>query len=573
MNNQHFITKAFRVFAFNSILSSAGVVLGTFVDAVILGNILGDVGLSALAVAMPVYMIYNLIAFAFGIGGSLAVAEAIGNENKKQIEKWFTQTLGFSLITGLLIAIMAFIFRQPFIVLMGGAGVEGASAYLIPVFVTAPVFIVVPVLSLMIRSDANPLLSTIGITVSVLVNLILDVLFVVVFKWGIAGAAYAMVIGQICALFVYGFHFIKKHCRLKFTRFSFRLSDAGLLFRNGFGVASVYVYQGLLLIVINQLLSNQSGPEGLAIYNVFFNVSLFAYAIFDGVSLALAPLIGTFNGEKDLEGVYETMRLALITAVLLSVVCGLVLFFFGNPIAQLFGMQSELLVKTLKIFSLAVIPTCINCVMATFYQTIKRNRLAAAIFLLRGLILPVVLSAVFVPLYDVAGTAAAMLGSEVLTMIILLSVAGIVKNRNGYDNLLLYEKPVYEKDAIYENQLATDLTKLSLMADEISEFCENHEIDMKTAYYINLTIEELSANIIKFGFADGKEHYISVKIAVFEEDIYIRLRDDSMTYNPFEEPDHPDESMDYLGVAIIRQKAKDFAYNRTLVFNNLLIIL
>jgi anti-sigma regulatory factor (Ser/Thr protein kinase) len=173
----------------------------------------------------------------------------------------------------------------------------------------------------------------------------------------------------------------------------------------------------------------------------------------------------------------------------------------------------------------------------------------------------------------VAGTAMALLGSELLTIIILLTVAGIVKKRNGYDNLLLYEKPVFNKDAIYENQLASDLTKLALLADEISEFCESHEIDMKTAYYINLTIEELSANIIKFGFADGKEHYISIKIAVFEEDIYVRLRDDSMTYNPFEEPDHSDEAMDYLGVSIIRQKAKDFAYNRTLVFNNLLIIL
>jgi putative MATE family efflux protein len=573
MNNQHFINKAFRVFAFNSILSSAGVVLGTFIDAVILGNVLGQAGLSALAVAMPVYMIYNLIAFAFGIGGSLAVSEAIGNEDEKQIEKWFTQTLAFSLMAGLFMAVLAFVFRQSFIDLMGGAGVEGASAYLIPVFVTAPVFIVTPVLSLMIRSDANPLLSTIGISISVIVNLILDLLFVVVLNWGIGGAAYAMVIGQACALLVYGLHFIKKHCRLKLTRFSFRLSDAGRLFKNGFGVASVYVYQGLLLIVVNQLLSNQSGSEGLAIYNAFFNVSLFAYAIFDGVSLALAPLIGTFNGEKDLEGVYETMRLALMTAVFLSVVCGLVLILFAEPISELFGLHSELLVKTFKIFSLAAIPTCINCVMATFYQTIKRNRLASAIFLLRGLILPIIFSAVFIPRYDVAGTAMALLGSELLTIIILLTVAGIVKKRNGYDNLLLYEKPVYEKDAIYENQLASDLTKLALLADEISEFCESHEIDMKTAYYINLTIEELSANIIKFGFADGKEHYISIKIAVFEEDIYVRLRDDSMTYNPFEEPDHSDEAMDYLGVSIIRQKAKDFAYNRTLVFNNLLIIL
>jgi hypothetical protein len=108
---------------------------------------------------------------------------------------------------------------------------------------------------------------------------------------------------------------------------------------------------------------------------------------------------------------------------------------------------------------------------------------------------------------------------------------------------------------------------------EIEAFCERLDIDSRNAYFINLTIEELATNIINFGFSDGKPHYIHIKIALFEEDIYIRLRDDSTSYNPFEEPEKPDEGLDYLGVSIVRKKAKSFAYNRTLVFNNLLIIL
>jgi anti-sigma regulatory factor (Ser/Thr protein kinase) len=92
-------------------------------------------------------------------------------------------------------------------------------------------------------------------------------------------------------------------------------------------------------------------------------------------------------------------------------------------------------------------------------------------------------------------------------------------------------------------------------------------------YYINLTIEELASNIISFGFNDGKLHYICIKIVLIEKDIYIRMRDDSISYNPFEELKDLDNEMDYLGVSIIRAKAKSFAYNRTLAFNNLLIIL
>ena len=557
----------------NSILSSAGVVAGTFGDAVILGNAFGEEGLSILAVALPVYMIYNLIGFAFGVGGSLRVSESIGAEDKKGASVYFTQTVLFSLVVSAAVTVLGAIFLPGIIRLVGGSALAGAETYLRPVILTAPVFIMAPVLSLLIRSDADPSLSTLGITASVIVNLGLDLVFIFILKMGLFGVALAMVLGQLSAVLVYLPHFFKKHNRLKLCRVPFHPKEAAGIFRGGFGIASSYVYQGITLIVVNNILTAAGG--GLAVYNILFNVSMFAYAVFDGISLALSPLVGTFTGEKDTEGVYSTMRLSLKTSFILGAVCALVLLLLAEPVAAMFGVKEDLplVVLTIRLFALSVVQSCFNFVMASFYQAINRHVFSGMIFLLRGCALVIAFSALFIPAFGVSGAALAVLAAESVTMAILLTAAAVIRKKGGYRNLLLMKEPVIKKEFLYEKTLSPDLSRLQDSVGEIEEFCERLGIDKSSAYYINLTIEELSTNIIQFGFNDGRQHYISIKIALFNKDIYIRLRDDATSYNPFEEPDKPDTEMDYLGVSIVRAKAKTFTYNRTLVFNNLLIIL
>ncbi|MDK2941686.1 MAG: hypothetical protein PWP56_1199 [Acetobacterium sp.] len=575
MNNQHFVNKAFRIFVINSILSSAGVVLGTFVDAIILGNAFGAVGLSVLAVSMPIYAVYNLFGYAFGVGGSLRVSESIGAEDRDGVRSYFTQAMVFAAAVGVIIAVLGSLFLPTIIALTGGAGIASARDYMWPIVVTAPIFILAPVMSLLIRSDADPFLSTLGIGVSVAVNLVLDLIFIFGLKMGVFGGALAMIIGQLCAVFIYSLHFFKKHNHLKLSRTSLSPKAGAQLFQGGFGIASAFIYQGITLIVINNLLSVTAGGGGLGVYNILFNVSLFAYAIFDGISLALAPLVATFAGEKDTEGVYNTMGLSLKTAVLLSASCALALLIFAEPIASMFGVADNLplVAQTIRIFAFGVVQTCFNCIMAHFYQTIKRPTLAGLIYFMRGLLLLVAFSAWFIPVFGVLGTALAMVAAETATMVILLIAALVIKKQGGYRNILLFREPIIAKDKLYETTLSSDIKELENCVVEIEAFCERLDIDSRNAYFINLTIEELATNIINFGFSDGKSHYIHIKIALFEEDIYIRLRDDSTSYNPFEEPEKPDEGLDYLGVSIVRKKAKSFAYNRTLVFNNLLIIL
>ncbi len=576
MNNKYFIRKAFRIFVINSILSSLGVVLGTFVDAVILGNAFGESGLSVLAVALPVYMVYNLFSFAFGVGGSVKVAEALGSEDKAKANVHFTNTVMFSSAAGLLIAAFSTIFLGSIVSAFGGGNLGSyVYDYMRLIVLAAPAFVLAPVLSLMIRSDADPLLSTIGISLSMIVNLVLDLVFIFMFNMGMFGASLAMVLGQLSAIIVYTLHFFKKSNHLRLVPFKPKLIEGALIFKSGFGIASAYIYQSISLIIFNNILLSVSGNSGLAIYNILFNVSLFAYAVFDGISLAISPLIGTFLGEKDTKVIYMTSELAFKTSLLLSLFVSLIVFFGAELIVSTFGLTGDLSVaaSTIRLYSFSIILSCLNCVFASYFQTTKRFKLAGTVYIMRGFILLITFSLPLTMFFGVQGIATAMILTEAVTLAGIITAAFIIRKKEGCNNLLLLTEPVIENDCVYETALSSDLSGLQRCVAEIEDFCETHNVDKKNAYYINLTIEELAANIISYGFNDQKKHYINIRIALFDKDIYIRLRDDATTYNPFDEIDKTDAELDFLGVSMIRKKAKAFDYNRTLVFNNLLIIL
>ncbi len=118
-----------------------------------------------------------------------------------------------------------------------------------------------------------------------------------------------------------------------------------------------------------------------------------------------------------------------------------------------------------------------------------------------------------------------------------------------------------------------DFTTLPQIMSGVEEFCDKNEIDPRSAYSIQLSIEELCVNIIRFGFKEDKNHSIYIKLAKYDGEIFLRIRDDARDYNPFEDEGEDGDGMDYIGVELIKSRAKSFIYQRRLVFNNLLIIL
>lgn len=579
MNNQNFIKKAFWVFVVNSVLGSLSVTLGTMADAIIVGNALGESGLAGINIAMPVYMFYNMLSFAIGIGATTKVSVAIGEDNKTEMAKVFSVSIFWGLAISILFSLVSSLFIEQIVSFLSGGTLLGQyKEYVKMILVSAPVFILTPILNLLLRADSDIKLSTIGIFVSAVVNIVLDIVFVYGLKLNLYGAALAMVFGQLSAFCIYLIHFFKKKNCLKFVPIKIRISEAIELFESGFGVASSYMYQCITIISFNNILGMVAGSVGIAVFGILFNVSCLSYTIFDGISLAIVPLVGMFLGERNPEGIEITMKNALRTALIAGVTITVIILFFSSNIFAVFGVSDLSMVgrRTVMYYGAAVTFICFNSVMICYFQTIGRKKFSTVMNFFRSCVFMLSLGLVFIGNLGIDGLGLTFLFAESISSACILTVAISEKKKGDFDNLLLLQKT--DGDSGYEVMLDKDFKLLPKVVEDIEIFCEENEISPDKAYYINLTIEELASNIIQFGFNDNKPHYISIKVVVYEEDVYIRLRDDAVDYNPFERDNKSpnsldDMDMDFIGVTLIRQKAKSFIYQRKLVFNNLLIIL
>jgi len=574
-----FAKKAFYVFALNSILSSVGLTISTTVDAIIVGNAFGENGLAVTSVVMPVYMVMNLLSIALGIGGSIGIANAFGKDNIIEANKTFNSALVAGLSLGVLLSITGTILLKPIVAAFGGSTLgEGCYIYVGIVLISSPVFILPPILNMMLRSDADPGLSTLGITVSSIINIILDLFFIYVVKVGIYGAAIAMVIGQTSAVLVYLIHFFKKKSalRIKIKNIDFKYMITS--FKSGFGSASYYIWQSIQIVFFNNIMNSVSGESGIAVFNLIFNVSMFAFAVFDGISSTMPSLIGTYFGEKDYDSIKITFKISVKYAIILSSVISVILLIFAPYVVNIFGLDASAntdAVSAVRFYSISIIAICLNSLLLNYYQTIGKEKLATAVNILRGVVLLILFGYFLIMYLGSVGIPIAMICAEYITLALLLIFIKIFGRKKNTNNIYLLPDNI-SNESVYEITLDRDFERLPEICDAISQFCEEQEVNPKTAYYINLTIEELTANIVEHGFKDNKQHFIAIKVAKYDENVFIRIRDDATGYNPFDEKnkeENEDYEMDFMGVELVKNVASQFNYQRKLIFNNLLIIL
>ncbi len=593
-HKNRFAIEAFRVFAIGGVLSSLSVALQTICDALIVGNAYGEYGLAVTSVIMPLYMLLNLISVAFGLGGAASVSSALGRGERETAQRCFCQCLSVTLLLGVLLGASGVLFARPLAAALGGGALgEGCVRYIRWICAFAPVMLLLPVFFLLLQSDADPIHAAISSIVSVLVNLALDLVLVTWLAIGIEGAAIAMAAGQICGLLVCLFHFKKKTANLSLRAFKLCIKGSFRLFEGGMGTASYYAWLCLQLLLFNRIMTNRFGTEGVAVLNIVFNLSALSYALFNGISTSLPVLISTYHGENDLLSIRTTMRIASKITVLAGLSLTALLLAFAPPLVGLFGVQEAQTLSSgtvaVRLYALSVLPACLASLFCAYYQAMGLERDVLFISLLRTLLLPALCLFPFLLLLGEAGCALSLSLAELVSLCLLyLLIQRRMKQKRASDLLLLSKRASKSGEEtggakkpnsinVYETFMQDDYSGLPAIIENVERFCEENGIGGRLAYSIQLTIEELSTNIIRFGFNDGRSHALDIKLAKYDENIFVRIRDDAHSYNPFDREGRKEgaeeDAMDYVGVELIRAKAKDFQYQRCLIYNNLLIVL
>ena len=381
--------------------------LYNIVDQIFIGNSeLGYLGNAAAGVSFPVICIANAFAWCVGDGAASFLSICAGRKDTQRANRCVGTGITVSAIISILLSAICLIFATPLMRTFGASDqtLEMAVEYFRIVAAFFPFYLLMNVMNSMIRADGSPTYAMIAMLAGAIINIILDPIFIFVCKWGLAGAAWATVIGQVASFTVCACYF-RKPKSFRLTKRSFRPDREVLKSTLSLGAAT-FVTQ--MAIVVLTLVSNMTLAHygALSKYGQDIPISVFSIQtkvytvvcnIVVGIVLGGQPIFGYNYGAGNLDRVRKAYKLVLLSS--LAVGLGAVALFqlWPQGVIGIFGsgnaLYQEFAVKTFRIYLSLTMITCLVKMTAIFFQSIGRSVRAVLASLVRDILcfVPIVL--------------------------------------------------------------------------------------------------------------------------------------------------------------------------------------
>ena len=344
------IGKLLARFAIPSIIAMLVSSLYNIVDQFFIGRSVGMLGNAATNVAFPLSITCTAISLLCGIGGAANFNLSMGRKEKEKAVSFAGGAIGMMLILGVVLCVVSEIFLEPMMRAFGATD-QVLDYALLYTGITAygfPFLIVTTGGSNLIRADGSPKYSMLCTLVGAIINTILDPLFIFGFDMGMAGAAWATIIGQIVSgLMVLGYltRFKTVHIPLK----SLLPSKAAWIPILSLGMAPFFNQIAMMIVqvVMNNTLTYYGAQSAygsdipLACVGIISKVGMIFFAIVIGISQGIQPIISYNYGAGKYERVKSTYKKAVTAAIGISIVAFLLFQLMPRQIIGIFGSGSE----------------------------------------------------------------------------------------------------------------------------------------------------------------------------------------------------------------------------------------
>ena len=368
------------------------------VDTLIIGQGVGALGISALNIFMPFFLLFNGIGLLFGIGSGILISSEDGMGNKKKANQYFATGFVSILSIAIILGLIWNYYLQPLCVILGANSdtIDLVLEYGKCIMAFAPVFMMSNYIAPIVRNMKNPKLVMFAVLTGSVLNVILDYVFVFPMDMGMFGAAAATVIGSLTTLLVLSTHFIKKQNRVKINKETISLNLLAPIFKCGFSSLIMEVASGFVIFIFNIQILKYIGNNGIVVYGIISNCVLVGLALFNGVAQAAQPIIATNFGAGLNTRVKKVLKYALITTTIIGVSLFAVVFLFTGQIIKVFVQaNSEILsvgIPALRLYLSAFCIMNINILISSYFQSVGKEKVAIYISIIRGFLLNIVLA-------------------------------------------------------------------------------------------------------------------------------------------------------------------------------------
>lgn len=409
----------FIKYASANILGMIGFSLYILADTFFIANATGSTGLAALNIALPYYNVFNGLGMMIGTGGATRFAL----NRSKSI---FTQCLFLTLLLSIPVFVLGVIFTEPLALFMGAneETLEMTKVYLRTLSTFSPMFMLNNLFMAFIRNDGSPGLSMAGMLTSSFSNVIMDYLLMYPCNLGLFGAALATGIAPIASMSIMSIHFIKRKHTFHFIKERPDPTQWKTVFSLGLFAFVTELASGIAILLYNYLVLDLAGNIGVAAYGVVANIALVAIYIFTGISQGMQPVASNCIGHGQYDDAKKVRRYGWFTAIGLSIVFYMIIFFFTDPIVAAFNSENnselaDIARQGLLLYFIGLFFAGINVISIAYQSAVGNGIRAFILSLLRGVLLLAPVAFLMAKCFGMTGIWLSLAITEILVIFIV----------------------------------------------------------------------------------------------------------------------------------------------------------
>lgn len=419
------IGKLLTQYAVPAIVAMTASSLYNITDSIFIGHGVGSLALSGLAITFPLMNLGAAFGSLVGVGASTLLSIRMGQKDYETANDILGNVFTLNVIMGVLYSIIALLFLDPLLIFFGADHemLPYAHDFMMILLCGNVVTHMYFGLNALLRSTGNPQKAMMATIYTVLINLVLNPLFIFGFGWGIKGSAFATVISQVIVL-IWQLHlFNDKNYFIHWKRGIYKLKKKIVVDSLSIGMAPFLMNAAscVIIVLINKQLITYGGSMAVGSYGIVNRIAFLFIMIIMGLNQGMQPIAGYNYGAKLYDRVTEVLKKAILIATIVMVIGFVIVQLFPHAVASIFTTDDTLIdmaVPGLRLVFLLYPLVGFQVVTSAFFQSIGKPQKSIALSLTRQVIFLIPLLIVLPHFFGTTGVWVSMTCADFLAIIL-----------------------------------------------------------------------------------------------------------------------------------------------------------
>ncbi|WP_278583423.1 MATE family efflux transporter [Prevotella nigrescens] len=423
------VGKLLAQYALPAIIAMTAASLYNIIDRVFIGQVVGPMAISGLAITFPFMNLAAAFGAAVGVGASTTISVKLGQKDYESAENILGNTITLNLIVGLAFGGICLLFLDPILRFFGASDATLPYARdFMQVILAGNVFSHMYFgMNAVLRAASKPRMAMFATIFTVGMNILLDVVFILWWHWGIKGAAFATIISQVLALCWQMKLFTNKSELLHLKRGIYKLKSN--LVRNIISIGiSPFLMNAcacVIVIFINNQLVRFGGDMAVGAYGIANSIAMIFVMFVIGLNQGMQPIAGYNYGAQQYDRMMRVVKLSIITAVCIMLTGWSLAMFAPYHCARMFTTDPELIKGSIKAIHIIMMMFPLigsQMVITNFFQCIGKVKISIFLSLSRQLLFLLPLLAILPNFYGINGVWASMPTSDFIAVVVAVTI-------------------------------------------------------------------------------------------------------------------------------------------------------